>query len=477
MKKKIQPIVIVLAIVIVLIIILLIVMGSIKKDNQTLVNGKKDSKIDGEADPVTNILEDLEREGFLPSDTTESELPPDDTVYLLSNKSVFYSIEKMITRYFLYLKAGNPKAVYSIIDDNYLKENNINEQNILENLRSGIPYDGTFSAKEIRRVIDYAKPIYFISGILEKDFRKTPYYLVMKQDLNNVSFSLKPISEAEYKKYIQNKMNETFDEDIELGDFNKITNISITDEDFAEKYFKSYIHNARYYPEEAYESLNEDYRKERFGSYQKYLEYLKSNEEELTSLDPSSIRDINDFQNEEEYTNYMNSLTQKELKKYYLYEDEDQKMCICVDYYGNYYIFQAEGVMNYTVCLDSYTIDLEHFLELYKNRKAEEVAHLNVERIFEAINDENFDYVYNHLEEELKKQYKNKSNFEKEMQNNLYKYNEVTYAGYDEDGDESIYKLTIKDVTRAKNKEIKMTVVMELGEDTEYIITQLYFEN
>lgn len=477
MKKKIKPIVIVLAIVILLIIILLIIMGSIKKDNPTLVNGKKDSRNENGQNPVTNIQSDLEREGYLPSDTTEAELPPDDTVYLLSNKSVFYSIEKMITRYFLYLKAGNPKAVFSIIENDYLEKNNINEQNVLENLRSGIPYDGTFSVKEIHRVIDYAKPIYFISGIIEKDLSKTPYYLVMKQDLNNVSFSLKPISEAEYKKYINNKENETFDEDIELGDFNKITNISITDEDFAEKYFNSYIHNARYYPEEAYESLDENYRKERFGSYQKYLEYLKNNEEELVSLDPSSIQDINDFSNEEEYTNYMNSLTQKELKKYYLYEDNDPKMCICVDYYGNYYIFQAEGVMNYTVYLDTYTIELEHFLELYKNRKAEEIAHLNIERIFEAINDDNFDYVYNHLDGDIKRQYSSKSNFAKEMQKNLYKYNEVTFVGYDEEDDESIYKLTIKDVTRAKDKELKMNVVMELGENTEYIITQLYFES
>lgn len=51
--------------------------------------------------------------------------------------------------------------------------------------------------------------------------------------------------------------------------------------------------------------------------------------------------------------------------------------------------------MNFTVILDTYTIDLPEFTEKYTKASDEEKVLLNIQKGFTAINDKDYRYVYN----------------------------------------------------------------------------------
>ena len=60
-----------------------------------------------------------------------------------------------------------------------------------------------------------------------------------------------------------------------------------------------------------------------------------------------------------------------ELKSYKIDKNNDYTQYVLIDNLENYYIFRETSVMDYTVILDTYTIDLPEFLEKYENAKYE----------------------------------------------------------------------------------------------------------
>ena len=52
------------------------------------------------------------------------------------------------------------------------------------------------------------------------------------------------------------------------------------------------------------------------------------------------------------------------------------------------------NITNYEVVLDTYTIDLPEFLEKYNKNSDEIKCGMNIQKLFDAINDEDYSYVY-----------------------------------------------------------------------------------
>lgn len=362
-------------------------------------------------------------------------------------------------------------AVYSILDNSYINTNGITEENVLDIIRQGIPYDGEYKVKEIYVREDTEKPIYYIYGTIEKNSTKTSVYFTMYQDILNISYYLKPITQVEYLSYTSGQTTENFEAEIKLTDYNKISNITVTDEEMAEKYLISYIQNARYYPEEAYNSLDEEYKNARFGSYENYLNYLSSKSSELASLDHTSIKDISEFSSEEEYLNYTSSLQQKNMTQYYIYTENDINYCVCTDSYGNYYIFRILDVMNYKLMLDTYTINTTEFLARYEEAETDVKVALNINKVFEAINNKDYNYVYNRLDSNYKNSYFTTLDiFKTFMSNNLFEKNEIEFDKYEESENSCKYSLIVKDASGQNKNQILMTITMQLGENTDFTI-------
>ncbi len=159
------------------------------------------------------------------------------------------------------------------------------------------------------------------------------------------------------------------------------------------------------------------------------------------------------------------------MEKYYIYTVDETEYCICVDGYGNYYIFKIIDVMNYKLILDTYTIDLPDFLEKYKDASIEDKVILNIEKIFEALNNKDYNYVYNKLEPTYRENTVGTyENFATIMSKNLFEKNSIEYETFTKGENFHKYTLTITDATGKNQAKIQMNITMMLGENTDYTI-------
>ena len=114
---------------------------------------------------------------------------------------------------------------------------------------------------------------------------------------------------------------------------NEYVPVYITEEDMAKKYLNDYKNNILTDVEEAYNSLNKEYREKRFGNIEKYKEYI----------------------------NYFISLStySMEVDKYSISSMGGDKVFNIYDKSGNQYIIREKSIMNYEVYLDEYTVEIK----------------------------------------------------------------------------------------------------------------------
>ncbi len=103
----------------------------------------------------------------------------------------------------------------------------------------------------------------------------------------------------------------------------------VSDESMVKIYLNDYVYNMYYDIDKAYNSLDENYRNEKFG-------------------------------NKENYINYVNSLNYStyNLTRYYKQEKDGYIIFGAYDQNNNLYIFKTKGVMQYVVFLDDYTVEI-----------------------------------------------------------------------------------------------------------------------
>lgn len=114
---------------------------------------------------------------------------------------------------------------------------------------------------------------------------------------------------------------------------NEYVPVYVTEEDMAKKYLNDYKNNMLTDVEEAYNSLNKEYREKRFGSLDKYEEYISN----FISLSTYSM----------------------EVDKYSISSIGGDKVFNIYDKSGNQYIIREKSIMNYEVYLDEYTIEIK----------------------------------------------------------------------------------------------------------------------
>lgn len=110
---------------------------------------------------------------------------------------------------------------------------------------------------------------------------------------------------------------------------NEYIPVYISDEDMARIYLNDYIHTIYSNIEKAYNFLDEEYRTKRFNNIVDYQNYI-------TTLNFSSYK----------------------VERYYVKENDEYKIFGVYDSNNNLYIFKTNGVMQYTVYLDDYTVEI-----------------------------------------------------------------------------------------------------------------------
>lgn len=206
--------------------------------------------------------------------------------------------------------------------------------------------------------------------------------------------------------------------------------------------------NMLYNVEEAYNKLDDEYKQEKYPTLESFNQYIENNMENIQSI----------------------AINKYEIKR--SEKDSSAYKLIIIDKKDNYYIFDITAVMQYNVILDTYTLDLPEFLEEYNNAQDSEKVLLNLQKVFEAINDKDYHYVYNKLDDTFRtNNFPTEEEFEEYMANTFFDNNSVSYEEYQTRGNIHIYKLVIKNKDDTNAQSIEKEFIMQLGEGTDFVMS------
>ncbi|MBR3003063.1 MAG: hypothetical protein IKF38_05865 [Clostridia bacterium] len=211
------------------------------------------------------------------------------------------------------------------------------------------------------------------------------------------------------------------------------------------KYYYIFQHMKRLMlsrPDIAYEYLDKNYKNERFGSYDKFLEYVQNNREHLITIS---------------------------VMKYIANDDKTQ--IILQDQYSNRYEFNVTDTMKYTSKIDNYIVMNKSDIEQYKKYAAEKKVKYNVNRWIKMINSKDYEIAYKYLDETFKKNnYPTVEEFAKFMDAKFTNWYNNVEINLEQEGNTYIAKVEMS-VEGQEFTDKYLTIFMQLGADTDFTMS------
>lgn len=393
----------------------------------------------------------------------------------VQSKNEYYNAKKCVELFYDYVSDGNREKIYGLLDDEYVQMANITKEQLKINNISKVKIDiNKMYTIKISNDVD----VYLIYGKLIDTNSNKMFNLAVGVKMNpaNSTFSILPyeyMTEKNMLKIDENsEINFNRTEKIENKTYNVFKSIYLNDEEYVKYIFETFTERMSFNIEQAYQDLDQNYKEKRFGSLQNFKQYVSKNKELYLSYNNKNAKQYGDFDSMEEYMIYMAKYKPLELKSYKIDKNNDYTQYVLIDNLENYYIFRETSVMDYTVILDTYTIDLPEFLEKYENAKEEDKVILNLQKCFEALNNNDYKYVYNKLDATFKSNnFKTEADFEKYVKTNFFESNNAKSSNGKKQGDLYTYEVTITDKTEKNTKTVKKTFVMRLNEGTDFVMS------
>ena len=282
--------------------------------------------------------------------------------------------------------------------------------------------------------------VYAVYGIQNN---KNIYYII-SLDYNNFTYNIKQVTEEECNNIKNGKSN----------DYIKITNIEENnDNTFELKVMSDVQTSAMYYnmiknllnsePEVLYNFvLDEEYKKKRFLNIENFIEFVNKNKSKYNNM---------------------------KLSKYAKYKYDGYVQYVCLDNNGDYFVINNNvDSGEYKILLDTYTIDQAEFIKKYNSAADNEKAGYDINKFFEAVNANDYNYAYNCLAESFKQnKFPTQKQFENYIKNNFYNKNDVKYLNYRKEGNYYIYTVNIinsADTTKSVQKDF----IVNLKDDRQF---------
>lgn len=369
------------------------------------------------------------------------EIEANTEIRLVDSQSQYYSVVACINNYYKAILDGNNKKLYDTLDNRYIQENSITQENVIEKINTSNFSNSDYIVKNM--YIQETENIYnyYINGYLREQGMNTNTYFVLFVDQYNSTYSIYPINEERYNNIIE--LKESIESNtISENDNNLYQVVQVSDEDTAKRLLEDYQYKIENNIQLAYEELDSEYRQKKFS-------------------------DI------EEYTQYINNIgiSQSNVVQYQKSKIDDYVQYIILDENGRYYVFNETSVMKYNVLLDIYTIELPNFVESYSNSNEAEKVQYNIQLWFYAINDGDYVYAYNKLDETYRNNnFPTQADFENYMKTTFYAYNKLGYTSYEKNGDLYIYKMVITN-SEDSTQTIEKQFVVKLLEGTDFVMS------
>lgn len=357
------------------------------------------------------------------------------------NNSIYY--EKQEDGNEKYIEDTQKQVIYSLLNENYINENGLTKSNLLQKIQ-------LFSKKQqfypvnIEILEDSDIMVYKVYGAIQdlEYIEKKEVYYILFVNKNKQVFNIIPIDSNLYTSYTLNKNIP----EIQNKEYNTYNLSNLQNEQIATEYFEAYRFLTLANPKFTYEKMSEEYRNKRFGSLDNYVLYIKNNYNEFKNIIPKKyLSDYNGKYNQ------------------YVVQDQNQ----------NYYIFDTTDALNYFVRLDTYTIEEEKFKTTYESANNEKRVQMNIDKFFQMINRQDYRTSYSVLDESFKaKNIKIQDDFERIVKNRLFKYNTINFVNYNDLGSNTYaYNIKLTDLTKQKDGEVNMTIIMQLKEGTDFVMS------
>lgn len=367
--------------------------------------------------------------GYIFDDDTVNENLSDVDGYDDGNTNV-YSKEECINN------------VYKMLDKDYIDYKNITLNNLVEKVDNIKSSDVDINEMYVSQK-NVNVSIYIVNGRLKENTtdEMSDFELMVKLDAVNKTFTVflgDYIDEKYSDIKIGDEININVESLIEKNEINIYDYKNITDENYIRGLLLKYQNEVLFDEETAYNNLDEEYRKKRFGSLDNFKEYAKNN----------IIRNV-----------------KLKLVKYQINNYDNYTEYVCLDNDGNYYIFNEKSVMNYNLLLDTYTVNVPQFVKKYENGDNQLKVGMNIDKILSAIKENDYNYIYNKLDDTYKN---NNFNTVEELKNyiqSVFVSNNVSYDKFKDLGGVYTYKLLIDD----NNSNI--TVIMKLLDNDDFVMS------
>lgn len=366
----------------------------------------------------------------------------------------YYTVQNLVERYIEYIndslynssniKELSQDALYSIVDKKYLNEYNISSKADLLKKYSNFK-EGEEIVVQKMYVYELETNIKLFLVQAKLALENETIQLIVKMDTTNNTFSIFPSEYVLEKGYSENSTHSDISNNtISKNEYNTYMFSYIGDEEVADEYFNNLKKEISINPSNIYDKLDEEYRKKRFSSKNEFVIYINDN--------------INDF-------------SKIQLQEYKFQQYGDYNEYICIDQFGNEYVFKEYAVNDYTIKLDRYTIKDEEYINTYEKYSEQEKIIVNIDQWIKMLNRRDYKTAYNMLDDTFKNNnFGSEEKFEQyimELYPLHYKasYNSISIEGKTYVADVKLNSL----VTSSISKDIK--IIMRLEEGTDYVMS------
>ncbi|MDO5151463.1 MAG: hypothetical protein Q4D76_19080, partial [Oscillospiraceae bacterium] len=179
--------------IIIFLVVLLVLLYYYTKIGETNTNGINNENI------VTNLVE----QGYIEEE--QAILYTDNTIQQISSTSVLLAIQDCINTYYGYNYSENYKAVYELLDDNYVEANNITENNVFNKINKLSQKTDFFVIQAYQKEISFDQEYeYYVYGndYLNNYDSLGSSMFIINLDFVNMTFKIIPYGTVSEDKFI-----------------------------------------------------------------------------------------------------------------------------------------------------------------------------------------------------------------------------------------------------------------------------------
>lgn len=336
---------------------------------------------------------------------------------------------------------GINQNIYNLLSNNYIKTNGITPENAM-NFVDKVEEQLIFTPLKMNVLSRQNIDVFSIYG-LEYNLKNENVgekYFIVTLDKNNNTFSVEPINNITDINQIElvNEDNNV----INVNANNKYQYQAANYEYVIRQYIEAFKKLSVSKPEILYNMLDQEYKTKKFETLDSFKAYIANKKTEIQTANLQSYK-VKDYDGYRQY--------------------------IGIDQFGNYYIFNEITTMNYSVILDTYTIDLPEFLEEYNKADAPDKAGMDLQKIVDSLKNEDYTYAYNKLDETFKNNnFKTEADFEKYIKEKVGDYSNIEFSNYQSSNDLHVFDVTFS--SESKQPVVK-TFIVKLLEGTDFVMS------